>query len=162
MARSKQLQRLEPWHHDLIDSMLANPERSGREAAAHFGVSPVWISIVKNSEVFRVEFERRREALSQTVTADIADRVTMLAKLSLDVLKERIEQDRGSVSVREVRETAKLVLKMLGYGAPRNAGRGDGPASPDPDLGHPSKPGRRERSASPGSVLIGCSDNRPL
>ncbi len=100
--------------------MLANPEKSGREAAAQFGVSPVWISIIKNSEVFRVEFERRREALSQTVTADIADRVTMLAKLSLDVLKERSEQDRGSVSLREVRETAKLVLKMLGYDAPRH------------------------------------------
>ena len=121
MARSKQLQHLEPWHHDLIDSMLANPEWSGREAAAHFGVSPVWISIIKNSEVFRVEFERRREELSQTVTADIAGRVTKLAMLSLDVLKERIERDRGSVSLREVRETAKLVLKMLGYGAPRHS-----------------------------------------
>ena len=45
----------------------------------------------------------------------------MLAKLALDVLKERIEQDRGSVSLREVRETAKLVLKMLGYGGPRHS-----------------------------------------
>ncbi len=36
MARSKQLKRLEPWHHYLIDWMLANPERSGREAAAQF------------------------------------------------------------------------------------------------------------------------------
>ena len=60
MAQSKQLTRLDPWHHDLIDSMLANPEMTGREAAAQFGVSPVWISIIKNSEVFRVEFERRR------------------------------------------------------------------------------------------------------
>ena len=75
--------------------MLLKPAASGREAAVQFGVSPVWISIIKNSEVFRVEFERRREALSQTVTADIADRVTMLARLSLDVLKERIEQDRA-------------------------------------------------------------------
>ncbi len=76
--------------------------------------------IVRNSDVFHAEFERRREALSQTVTADIADRVTKLAMLSLDVLKERIERDRGSVSLRELRETAKLVLKMLGYGAPRH------------------------------------------
>ena len=66
--------------------MLANPERSGREAAAHFGVSPVWISIVRNSEVFRVEFERRREALSQTVTADIADRVPKVIGAALSSL----------------------------------------------------------------------------
>ncbi len=81
--------------------------------------------IVRNSDVFHAEFERRREALSQTVTADIADRVTMLAKLALDVLKERIERDRGSVSLREVRQTAQMVLKMLGYGASRHS---EGPA----------------------------------
>ncbi len=67
MARSKQLQRLEPWHHDLIDWMLQNSAASGRECAEQFGVSAVWISIVKNSEVFRAEFERRREMISQAV-----------------------------------------------------------------------------------------------
>ena len=59
--------------------MLQNPGASGRQTAVQFGVSPVWISIIKNSEVFRVEFERRREALSQTVTAEIADRVAAAA-----------------------------------------------------------------------------------
>ena len=79
MARSKQLQRLEPWHHDLIDWMFQNPAASGREAAAQFGVSAVWISIVKNSSVFCTEFERRREMISQAVATDIIGRATALA-----------------------------------------------------------------------------------
>ncbi len=93
MARSKQLTRLEPWHHDLIDWMLQNPAASGREAAAHFGVSPTWISIVKNSEVFRAELARRRETISRAVATDIVGRAGALAELSLDVLHERIEKE---------------------------------------------------------------------
>ncbi len=45
MARSMQLTSLEPWHHDFIGWMLQTPAASGRDAAAHFGVTPVWISI---------------------------------------------------------------------------------------------------------------------
>ena len=121
MARSKQLKRLETWHHRLIDWMLANPERSGREAATHFSVSPVWISIVKHSPVFRAEFERRREMISQAVTADLVGRATALAELSLDTLNERIERNRDSIPLGQVRDTAELMLRMLGYG-----GRGGG------------------------------------
>ncbi len=124
MARSKQLTRLEPWHHDLIDSMLANPERSGREAAAHFGVSPVWISIVKNSEVFRAEFERRREMISQAVAADIVGRATALAELSLDTMTERFERDRDSMPMRELIDGAAMALKALGFGAGKRSPSG--------------------------------------
>lgn len=86
MARSKRFKRLEPWHHRLIDWLLANPEKPGRAAAEHFGVSPVWISIVKNSPVFRTEFDWRREIISRSVTADIAEQATALADLTLDVM----------------------------------------------------------------------------
>ncbi len=86
MARSKQLTRLEPWHHDLIGWMLQNPAASGRDAAAHFGVTPVWISIVKHSPVFRAEFDRRREMISQAVAADIAEQASSLADGTRDFL----------------------------------------------------------------------------
>ncbi len=119
MARSKQLTRLEPWHHDLVGWMLQNPAASGREVAAHFGVTPVWISIVKHSPVFRAEFDRRREMISQAITADFVGRATALAELSLDTLNERIERDRASMPLGQVRDTAELMLRMLGYGLPR-------------------------------------------
>ncbi len=134
MAHSKQLTRLEPWHHDLIGWMLQNPAASGRDAAAHFGVTPVWISIVKHSPVFRAEFDRRREMISQAITADIVGRATALAELSLDTLNERIERDRDSMPLGQVRDTAELMLRMLGYGATQ--GRGASPSSVTVKVGH--------------------------
>ena len=117
MSRSKQLTRLEPWHHDLIGWMLQNPAASGRDAAAHFGVTPIWISIVKHSPVFRAEFDRRREMISQAVAADIAEQASSLAELSLDVLAKRIERNRDTMPLGEVRDTAAMALKALGFGA---------------------------------------------
>ncbi len=134
MARSKQLKRLEPWHHQLIDWLLAYPEKSGHDASEHFGVSPVWISIVKHSPVFRAEIERRREMISQAVAADIVGRATALAKLSLDTQNERIERNRDSMPLRQVRDTAELMLRMLGYGATQ--GRGASPSSVTVKVGH--------------------------
>ena len=133
MARSKQLKRLEPWHHQLIDWMLAHPDASGRECAAHFGKSPVWISIVKHSEIFGAEFKRRREMVSKAVTADIAGQATALAEMSLDLMSERIERDRDHIPLRQVRDVAAMALKFLGYG------------------------GRRERSGPPAQVNVDLS-----
>ncbi len=117
MARSKQLQRLEPWHHDLIDWMLQIPAASGRECAQKFGVSAVWISIVKNSPVFRTEFERRREIISQAVATDIIGRASALAELSLDVLHERIRKGGDTMPLVEMRDITAMALKALGFGA---------------------------------------------
>ena len=93
-----------------------NGNASGRQTAAHFGVSPVWISIVKHSEVFRAELERRREKISQAVATDIIGRAGALAELSLDVLHERIQKDGDAMSLRQLRDTAAMTLKALGFG----------------------------------------------
>ena len=131
MARSKQLKRLEHWHHQLIDVLLAHPEMSGREVAAHFGVSAVWISIVKNSPIFRAEFERRREMISRTVDTDIATEATAVAKLSLAELRERIARDGDDVSWRELLDAAAMGLKMLGFPARRGEVGSPGTATGD-------------------------------
>ena len=134
MARTKQLKRLEHWHHQLIDLLLTHPEKSGREVAAHFGVSAVWISIVKNSPVFRAEFERRREMISRSVEAGIAERATALANLTLDVMTDRIEREGGDMPLSELCNAAEMGLKMLGFGAPR--GRGVSPSPATVNVGH--------------------------
>ena len=131
MARSKQLKRLEHWHHRLIDVLLAHPEKSGRQVAAHFGVSAVWISIVKNSPIFRAEFERRREMISRTVEADIATEATAVAKLSLAELRERIARGGDDVSWRELLDAATMGLKMLGYPERRTEVGSPGPGRGD-------------------------------
>ena len=115
MARTKQIKRLEDWHHQLIDLLLAHPEKSGREVAKHFGVSAVWISIVKNSPIFRAEYERRREMISRAVAADISAQATALTNLSLGIMTERIVRGGDDVSSRELVDAAAMGLKVLGY-----------------------------------------------
>ncbi len=116
MASSKQLQRLLPWHGQLIDWLLTNPQKSGQEAAEKFGMSSVWISIVKNSPVFSAELERRREKISRSVEFDIAARAAPVANSALDLLSDRLQREgKEKMTLGELCETAEMALKMLGY-----------------------------------------------
>ena len=127
MAQSKQIKRLQAWHYDLIDLMIANPRLSGREAAAHFGVSPVWISIVKNSPIFQAEFNRRRERISQNVEDRIVGGATALTEMSLDIMAERIYRDRDTISlgqVAQVTKTAAIITKRCEMRMVRSSGDG--------------------------------------
>jgi hypothetical protein len=110
MAKSKQLTRLENWHHDLIDWMMANPRASGLEAARHFGVSPAWISIVKHSEIFKAEQVRRRQAIE----ASLDERVIVAAEIALEALSDRMAEDGQTMRVRDLGRLAELALKAAG------------------------------------------------
>ncbi len=116
MAQSKQLTRLEPWHHDLIDWWIANPRGSGCEAAARFDVSEVWISIVKHSAIFQAEFKRRRERLSRTIEDDVRCGATALVEVSLDTMQERLDRDRDTIPLNQLVQMIKMAAKLLGLG----------------------------------------------
>ncbi len=103
MAQSKQLTRLQPWHHQLIDWWIAHPRPSGREAAAHFGKSEAWISRVQNSPIFRAEFEKRCERISQVVYLVPRDRA----------------RGPGSFAKAFFRRTAPLCIGSAGAGGPQ-------------------------------------------
>jgi len=111
VAASKQLKRLKLWHYRLMGWLLANPQATLRECAAHFAKSPVWISLVANSPNFRDELLHRSELISRTV----ADRTAALASLSLNELIARIEHERDTMPLGDIRETLSLTLRYLGY-----------------------------------------------
>lgn len=115
MAQSKQLKRLEPWHHDLADFLLVHPQASLAECAARFDKSEVFISIVKHSDVFRAVYEPRRESISDAVEAGVVARASNLALKAFEIMAERLERNRETMPLREVRDTAELALKTLGY-----------------------------------------------
>jgi hypothetical protein len=115
MAQSKQLKRLMPWHHRLIDWMLLNPQASNGDIAQQFGKSPVWISLILNSPVFRAELDRRSDMLSHSIAERLCQGATALANHSLEELSERLDRDRNTMHVADVRETAALALQYLGY-----------------------------------------------
>lgn len=122
MARIK---KLSWWHEMVVDWMLTNPDGKLKDCAEFFSVTQPWLSTVVNSDAFKHYFRVRRKEHQGLVSATVIDKVEGLGKLSLDVLEERIENDRENISLGIVRETAEMALKALGYG-----GRGAMQAAP--------------------------------
>ena len=113
MARPK---KVNWWYEHIVTWMLANPEKSLRECAADHNVTQPWLSTVIHSDAFRDYAGRRLKHHHSLVSADILERVEALGDLSLDVLTERIENQRDDVPLGLVRETADMALKAMGYG----------------------------------------------
>lgn len=109
--------RLQYSHKALADQIIANPQASNAELGRMFGFSPAWVSSVKNSDLF-VEFmvRRRDEIVDPVLTANLDERFSMLARRSLEVLMQKMEQPVAQISDDLVIEAAKLGAKGVGIG----------------------------------------------
>lgn len=116
-------QKVNWWHEQIVDWELQHPDGKMRDCALHFGKTESWLSTVRNCDAYR-DYRARRVALHQSMVSEsVIDKVEGLAKLTLDVLQERIEDTKDEVPLGFVRETAETALKALGYGA-RGGGNG--------------------------------------
>lgn len=116
MAKSAQLKSIHWWHENMSDFMISNPKAGNRELAAHFGMSEPWTSTITRSDVFQAYHALRLEKHRKMVSESVIEKTEGLARLSLDVLEERIERERASLNYGAVKETAEMALKALGYG----------------------------------------------
>jgi hypothetical protein len=109
---------IRPWHEALLEFIIANPRASGAETALYFNVSESWLSIVKNSDAFRELWATRRPEHFSRVSANVSERLTALAEVTLDKLTDRVEKDvrEGTATVASLRETAEMTLKAMGFG----------------------------------------------
>jgi len=118
------------WHEALADWMFVNPDRTMKEAAAHFNVTPTYIYMLKNSDTFKAYWERRRMVRenglideTQAMLGSINDKLHALAENTLDILNEKMVQAQlqGSANTlpqADLLATADMALKKLGYGIP--------------------------------------------
>lgn len=120
--------KLNWWHTQIVDWMLGNPEKKLRDCAAALGVSQPWLSTIIHTDIFQNYAQSRMAQHHLLVSNDIIGKAQALADLSLDVLTERIEDERDTMKLKEVRASAELSLKALGYtggdggGSDRNSG----------------------------------------
>jgi hypothetical protein len=114
MAASKQLQSLKLWHYRLIDYMLANPTTPQHQIAAHFNISPVWMSIVANSAVFQAEYNRRSKLISEAVSTDVAAAAAELAHLSFAAAKEKLQREHDTMPTKEIFNCVMMAMHYLG------------------------------------------------
>lgn len=116
MAESAQIDKVSPKHEAILTFLIANPEMSRNEIARHFGVSPSWLSVVINSDVFQARLRERQDEFFSSALEPIRSKLTRLAEQSLDRLNEVVPFERD---VDTLRGAAKLALEGLGFGQPK-------------------------------------------
>ncbi len=116
MAQSVQIKSVRAWHEQIVDYMLQNPHRTQGEMAEFFSKTEAWLSSVINSDLFRDYKALRFTQHQDNVSHSVIERVSGLAGLSLEVLKERIEEERDDIPLGIVLDSATLMLKSMGFG----------------------------------------------
>lgn len=113
-------------HDALIDAIIANPQASQGQLAAHFGYSAAWVSTIMASSVFKDRLaDRRGELIDPSITASIEERFRALTERSLQVLQEKLSQPTISIPDNLALRAAELGAKAMGIG-------GNAPPPPPP------------------------------
>ena len=110
------IQKVTPTHDGIIDWMIANPmAHTSKEIATAFGYSEVWINRLRGSDAFQARLAARKEELVDPfIRNSIEENFKGLAQQSMDVLMEKLAEDRNpEVALRAL----DLTSKALGYGA---------------------------------------------
>lgn len=119
MAKT-QVAKINWWHEQLADWMLANPEKTLGEAAKHFDISQAWLSVVKNSDSFKDYWAKRRSVIEAGVAGSIVDKTCAMTELALDRMLEKMENMGDALSIKQLQSIADMGLKRMGYGASKN------------------------------------------
>jgi len=98
-----------------MDLLIANPAITYEEIGNIIGVHKQSVGMVVNSDLFQAKLRDRRERRQAQVDRTVLDRVESLAKISLDGLEEKIRKQRTILGLDEMRETAEMALRGLGY-----------------------------------------------
>jgi hypothetical protein len=107
------LKELAPVHIQIMDYILANPDKNYGDVAAHFGYTPGWLSQIIHADAFQALLAEKQVDLFSDVRLTIKDRVTGLAHESLKRLVEKLPTEQDTDKVANV---ADIALKALGFG----------------------------------------------
>ena len=103
-------------HEALADLIIAQPQLSNKELAGRFGKTPTWVSYVRNSGAFLAYLaDRKDELIDPVLQQTVADRLNGLAAQSVDILMEKLQEDKVTDDL--ALECLKHSSKALGYGA---------------------------------------------
>jgi hypothetical protein len=102
----------------MIDLIIARPELSQRDIAAHFGYDEAWVSQIFSSDAFQVRLAERREQLVDPVIREsLRLRFDAMVERSLEILKEKLAKPAEDVPDQLVLRAFELSTRAAGYGA---------------------------------------------
>jgi hypothetical protein len=104
------------WYHAIIDFMIANPQATKKDMAAHFACSEMAISLITTSDIFRAHFAARREEFSHRLDGAIHQKLSSIALKSLGIIEGVLEKKRDQIPLESLISIQEKVLDRLGYG----------------------------------------------
>lgn len=104
------------WYDSIIDWMIAHPDGKLGECALALRKSPSTISIVTNSDVFKLRLEERRKSFNERHDASIMAKSVQLAEVALDLQLDVLEKKRDKIPLGTIKEIGESALARLGYG----------------------------------------------
>jgi hypothetical protein len=116
MAGSTQILEVREFHDMLARWMILHPTATLKETAEHFKVSIGWVSIVKNSDAFKVHYRKLTDATFADALEEIQGQTIELASNTLAILNDKVRKDGKAFSPAELLQVADTALKRLGYG----------------------------------------------
>lgn len=112
----KQNRKMRWWYESLADFMIATPNATQNEIAAHFGRATSTISTIVNTDAFKAYMRQRRAAHAETLDASVRSKMLNVVDKSMDLILDRFEKKRDSIPLETIQKTAESALRSLGYG----------------------------------------------
>lgn len=102
-------------HDAMIDLIIAEPMIKQNALAAHFGVTPAWMSRIVNSDAFLARLaQRKADVVDPILISNMEEKLRGLMDQSVEVIAEKLEATKSpELALRAL----ELSGKALGYGA---------------------------------------------
>jgi hypothetical protein len=111
------IQKVSYNHEALIDLIIANPAASQNALAAHFGLTPSWISQVMSSDAFQSAMAKRREQIVDPILQQTVEQnFKALVSRSLDILQQKLNKPAEEVPDQLALRALEIGSRAAGYG----------------------------------------------
>lgn len=109
------LKKLRYSHDAMIDALIENPTLKQYELADMFGVTKEWISMLCCSDAFQARLAARKaDVIDPIVAASFKQRMEVLARKSVEVLMDKLDDNKCSPNV--ALGALSIAAKGFGFG----------------------------------------------
>lgn len=106
-------------HNEIMDYLMANPTRRLGDVAAHFGLTPAWLSCVIHSDAFQNLLKEKQDIAFHHTILPLREKIEHTAHRALDRLADMIEMETETTTLNKV---ANDSLERLGFGSKPHGG----------------------------------------
>jgi len=112
-----QIQRVSHRHEAIIDFLLGNPDvKDLNVLCSMLNVSRSWLSIVMNSDAFKVEYTRRRDEYNQDLAKNVQRKMYDATLKGLERVNEALDAGE-ELDPRFALDAVDKLTSKLGFGA---------------------------------------------